>query len=158
GDGGLDLAVLEPESSTLSIILNSPFKSVFPSSLAFGSQGVGTSSSVRTITIGNPSTTPFHVSSVVAVGPYSQTNNCSATVLPGETCTINVTFAPVGAAASNGMITLTDSTHSSPQVIPLTGTGVNGAFLEFSSAHLTLASTAVASTSAPQSVTLTNTG
>jgi hypothetical protein len=157
-DGSLDLAVLEPGTSTLSIILNKSFKSVFPGSLAFGSQGVGTSSATRTVTIGNPSVTPFHISSIAATGPYSQNNNCGAAVLPKETCAINITFMPVGAGAGNGAITLTDSTQASPQLIPLGGTGVNGPFLHASPSRLSFASPAVGTASSPQTVALSNTG
>jgi hypothetical protein len=158
GDGSLDLAVLQPGSNNVSIFLNGAFKAVFPTSLAFGSQGSSTSSVVHTVTIANPSAAPFTISSVIVSGAYTQTNNCITKLLPGQNCTINVTFAPITTGVSNGSITLTDTTHASPQVIPVTGTGVNGPFLRLSQAHLALAATAVGGTSAPRSVTLTNTG
>jgi hypothetical protein len=157
-DGGLDLAVVQPSSKSLSIFLNDSFKAVFPISLAFGSQGVGTRSIVQIVTIANPTSVPFTISNLAVGGAYTETNNCLTKLLPGKNCTINVTFVPVTAGASNGSITLTDTTHASPQVIPLTGTGVSGGFLEASQTHLTLSSTTVGSTSTAKTVALTNTG
>jgi hypothetical protein len=158
GDGNLDLAVVQPGSNNLSIFLNEPFTAVFPTSLAFGSQGLGTSSMVQAVNIANPNAAPFTISNITIGGAYSQTNNCLTKLLPGKVCTINVTFVPVTAGASNGSLTLTNTTRSSPQVIPLTGTGVSGGFLEASQTHLTLSSTSVGSTSTSKVVTLTNTG
>jgi FG-GAP-like repeat/Abnormal spindle-like microcephaly-assoc'd, ASPM-SPD-2-Hydin/FG-GAP repeat len=155
GDGGLDLAAFNGAVST---IPNPPFKGVSPNALAFGSRGVGTTSAVQTVTLANPSGAPFNITSIALGGDYSQTNTCGAKVMPGATCTISVRFNPTATGARTGAITLTDSTRSSPQVIPLTGSGVNGPFLELSSAHLLFAATAVGSMSAPQSVTLTNSG
>jgi FG-GAP-like repeat/Abnormal spindle-like microcephaly-assoc'd, ASPM-SPD-2-Hydin len=157
-DGGLDLAVVEPGSNSLSILLNEPFKAVFPTSLSFGSQGLTTNSLVQTITVSNPTATPFTVSHISVSGAYTETDDCLTKLVPGHNCTINVTFVPVAAGVSNGALTLTDTTANSPLVIPLTGSGVSGPFLQASPARLNLASTAVGSTSAPQAITLTNTG
>jgi hypothetical protein len=155
GDGGLDLAVYDGVVST---ILNPPFKGVFPTAVAFGSQGVATTSAVQTVTLSDPSGAPFSVTNIAVSGAYTQSNNCITKLLPGQNCTINVTFAPAALGASNGTLTLTDTTHASPQVIPLTGTGVNGPFLQLSPARMTFPSTAVGTTSASQSVMLTNMG
>jgi hypothetical protein len=162
GDGLLDFAVVKSSSGAaagmVSVFLNDPFKGVFPTSLAFGSQGVGTSSAVQTVTIGNPSAAPFTISNIAVSGAYAETNSCATKLSRGESCAINVRFVPTIPGVSNGSITLTDSTHSSPQTIPLTGSGVDGAFLRLSPTHLSMASTEVGGTSAPQAVTLTNTG
>jgi FG-GAP-like repeat/Abnormal spindle-like microcephaly-assoc'd, ASPM-SPD-2-Hydin len=137
---------------------NGPFKAVFPTSLSFPSRGVGTSSSAQTVTISNPSAASFNISSVAASGPFTQTNNCPATLAPGQNCTINVTFSPTATGSATGAITLTDTTHASPQAIPLTGTGVNGAFLQFGPKTLTFASTQLGTTATAQSVSLSNNG
>jgi len=155
GDGGLDLTVYDGVVST---ILNPPFKGVYPSALAFGSQGIGTTSAVETVTLSNPSGAPFTIANIAVSGDYTQTNNCGASVQPGANCVISVRFAPAAAGTRSGAITLTDNTHSSPQAIPLTGSGVSGGFLEASQTRLTLSSTTLGSTSTAKTVSLTNTG
>jgi hypothetical protein len=161
GDGALDVAVVEPSSTSngiVAIVFNDPFKAVYPNHIAFGLQGVTTSSAVHTVTLSNIGVPAFTISSVTVSGPFSETNNCVTKLLRTQNCTINVSFLPVASGASNGSITLTDSTHSSPQVISLTGTGINGPFLQLSPGRLMFAATAVGSTSAPQAVTLANVG
>jgi FG-GAP-like repeat/Abnormal spindle-like microcephaly-assoc'd, ASPM-SPD-2-Hydin len=158
GDGSLDLAVAQAGSTDVSVFLNEPFKAVFPTSLPFGSQGVNTDSEVQSISVANPAASSFTISSVTVSGRYAQTNNCVTKLSPGQSCTINVTFSPTAAGVSNGSITLADSTQASPQVIPLTGVGVTGPFLQLSRAHLTFPPSATGISSTPQTVALANTG
>ncbi len=161
-DGGLDLAVVQPSSASapgiVSVYLNDAFKAVYPTSLAFGSQGLTTQSAVQTVTIHNPSATTFAISNISVSGPYTQTNNCGPSLSAQATCTVNVRFAPVAEGSASGALTLTDSTHASPQVIPMTGSGVNGSFLQLSATRLNLGSANIALTNGPQVVTIANTG
>jgi hypothetical protein len=158
GDGALDVAALQPFGNVVTIYLNDAFKGVYPSSLAFGSQGLATNSTAQNITISNPSAAPFQIGNIAVSGGFTETNNCGAKILPKESCTISVQFAPTAEGVSNGAITLTDSTHASPQMIPLTGSGVNGPSLQLSQRHVSFASTSEGIASAPQLVTLSNTG
>jgi hypothetical protein len=161
GDGVPDLAVSLASNTTpgiLSVLLNDPFKAVSPTSLAFGSQGLTTTSAAHVVTITNPSPTPFTISSVAISGPFTQTNNCVAKLSRGQSCTIQVTFVPTALGASNGAITLTDTTHASPQIIPLSGTGVNGSYLQFSPSRLVFSSASEGVASPAQAVKLANTG
>jgi NHL repeat-containing protein len=59
-----------------------PHASITPTSLSFSAQVAGTTSSARAITVLSNGTGPLQVSSVVASGPFSQTNNCSAAMAP----------------------------------------------------------------------------
>src|SRR5262249_16731568 len=61
GDGIPDLAGADSNASTVSVMLSTAFKAVSPTSLNFGSQGVGTTSSAQTIKISNPSNVPFDI-------------------------------------------------------------------------------------------------
>jgi FG-GAP-like repeat/Abnormal spindle-like microcephaly-assoc'd, ASPM-SPD-2-Hydin len=162
GDGGLDLAVVTPSSSTaggtVTVYLNDAFKSVFPTSLSFGSVGITTESTAQIVNIHNPSSATFHISNISISGPFGESNNCGASLAPGSTCTVNVHFSPTAVGTASGALTLTDSTHASPQAIPLTGSGVSGPFLQLSPTHAYLGSANVGSTNGPQTVTLSNTG
>src|SRR5207247_1997959 len=75
----------------------------------------------------------------------------------GASCTINVTFSPSVASSEAATLTVTDSDAGSPQTASLTGTGVTGT-AALSPTSLTFSSQNVGTTSAAQTVTLTNSG
>ena len=162
GDGGLDLAVIQPSppnsAGIVTVYLNDPFKSVFPTSLSFGSVGINTESNAQTITIHNPSTASFHISNISISGPFGKINNCGASLAPNATCTVTVHFSPTAEGTTSGALTLTDSTHASPQLIPLSGSGVDGPFLQLAPTRANLGSANIGSTNGPQTITLSNTG
>ena len=123
-------------------------------SLNFSNHPVGTNSAPLNVILTNTdSTTPLALA-VTASGDYSESDNCGGSVAPKGTCTLLVTFRPQSAGTINGVATLTDSANNSPQLITLTGNGVVP--LTVSPASLTFGSVAVGSTSAPQTVTVTN--
>jgi hypothetical protein len=97
------------------------------------------------------------VASIAVTGPFAQTNTCSATLNPGASCTIAVTFTPNASGTLTGAVSLSDNAPGSPQALSLTGTGVSPA-LTFSPISLTFADQTVFTISAAQNVTLTNTG
>jgi hypothetical protein len=95
-----------------------------PPSLAFASTTVSAKSAAQTITVTNPGTASVVFSAIQTAGDFGQTSDCK-TLLPNGTCTINVTFSPSSAGARQGTLTLTDSATDSPQVVNLTGNGVD---------------------------------
>ena len=157
-DGSADVAGGSPyPGDVVSVILSTAFKAVAPASLNFGSQGVGTASVSQTITISNPSNASIDITSIVASGNFSQTNNCGALAL-GAHCAVTVTFTPNATGLESGTITITDSTRINPLAIPLMGTGVNGAFLTPNPGRINFAPQAVRTSGAPAIITLVNTG
>jgi len=118
---------------------------VSPTSLSFGNQAAGKSSSVKSVTLSNSGTGPLSIGSIAASGDFSETDNCSGSVPANGSCTVNVTFSPSVTGAVTGALTFTDSATTSPQLVKLTGTGI--APLLISPTSLTFASTAVGSTS-----------
>jgi probable HAF family extracellular repeat protein len=88
-----------------------------PRSVTFGTEVVGTSSAPEMITIRPTAQYGFPVSRVAIAGPFSYVNNCPASVAPGATCTIAVTFQPTAAGAQNGDIFIAGLD------VPLQGTG-----------------------------------
>ena len=152
GDGVPDLAAVG------SVLLSTPFRAVTPATLNFGSQGVGTTSLAQIITLSNPSNVQFGITSIAATGSFGQTNNCGPSLKPGTNCTVNVTFSPTATGLQQGTITITDSTRTSPQAVPLTGIGVNGSFLTPYPGRVNFAPQAVGTKSAPSVVMLVNTG
>lgn len=98
--------------------------SLSSSSLSFGRQQVGATSSPLSVIATNNGTTPVTFTSVTASGNFSESDNCTTVpLLPVTNCVINVTYAPSTAGSSIGALALTDNAPGSPQIILLTGTG-----------------------------------
>jgi hypothetical protein len=133
---------------------------------SFGNQNIGTTSAAQTVTVSNTGTGPLSIASIVVggtnPGDFGQTNNCGATLVNGSSCTLSVTFTPSASGARSATITLTDNANNvtgATQVISASGTGVGvpqGATTAPSS--LVFVDQNVGTTSAAQSVTLTNNG
>ncbi|EEF27023.1 Ice nucleation protein, putative [Ricinus communis] len=124
-------------------------------SLAFGNQAVSTTSSAQSVVLSNTGNTALAVSSVTVSGQYGASHNCPASLAVGATCTVNVTFAPVTLGAQSG--TLTIATNGGNQAVSLSGTGLL-AVLAASPSSLAFGNQTVGTTSASQTVTLTNSG
>jgi 6-phosphogluconolactonase (cycloisomerase 2 family) len=129
--------------------------SLTPPSLSFTNQVTGTTSATRALTLTNNGTSALTIAKVSASGDYGETDTCAGKSIPGSggTCTINVTFAPTATGTITGIITVTDPAATSPQVVPLTGTGVNPLTLVPASLSFT---GQVGVTGASQTATLTN--
>lgn len=95
-----------------------------PAKLAFGSQAVGTTSAPMTVTITNQNTAAILVGAVTATDDFVvSTNHCPATLGPGKSCTVQVEFAPDETGSTTGTLFVSDSDRSSPQSLPMSGTG-----------------------------------
>ena len=103
---------------------NTPsFVGLYPASLSFGLQGVGTISSAQQITLTNHQLGSLSISSIAASGDYHQTNDCGASLASNASCNINVSFQPTGTGLRSGALTVIDNGPGSPQVASLTGLG-----------------------------------
>jgi hypothetical protein len=156
GDGVPDWAVTNDKSQVW-VMLGS-FKAVSPAALNFGSQGVGTTSAVRSLTISNPTDVPLTISGINANGDFSQNSNCRTILKPGAHCALSVTFSPTATGFAQGKITITDTTRSSNKAIVLTGSGVDGPFLTPYPRRVSFAAAAVGTKSPSAAITLLNSG
>lgn len=135
-----------------------------PTSLSFGSQAVGTTSTAKTVTVTNTGTTILEVYSISITGTnasdFLQTNTCAVAVAAGKTCTISVSFKPTGDNARTATLDINDNTNKSPQTVSLsgTGTGAGSPMVTLKPTSLSFPSTPTNTTSAAQTATLTNTG
>jgi phospholipase C len=119
----------------------------------FGSQPVLTKAPNQTAVFTNSGAGTIHVSSVVAIGDFSQTNTCVGKVLPAASCQIVVSFTPQALGNRYGTLTLTDDSASSPQTVNLTGSGID---LSVSPTAVNFGNVGVLTSSAPSTVTLSN--
>jgi hypothetical protein len=137
-----------------------PVASISPSSpFDFGNQVVGQTSAAQVFTVQNTGNADLNMVSAAASGDFAiSSDECSGTsVAPGGMCTISVTFTPTQTGSLGGTLTITDNAADSPQQISLSGTGTQP-LLSLSSSSLTFGDQAVGSTSAAQTVTITNNG
>ncbi|HLW99911.1 MAG TPA: choice-of-anchor D domain-containing protein [Candidatus Acidoferrales bacterium] len=142
-----------------------PIVSLSSSSLAFANQTLNTTSAAQTVTLTNTGNAALNIISIGVTGAnsgdFAQTNNCGSSVAANNgNCTINVTFTPTATGARAAAVTITDNATGSPHTITLSGTGAGAPApgVSFSAQGLTYASQTLNTTSAAQTVTLTNTG
>jgi len=128
--------------------------SISPSALSFGSVIVEASSKPKTATLTNGGSGTLDINSIVTSTNFTQTNKCGATLAPGKTCTISVTFTPTQVGALTGTLSVNDNGTNTPQTVSLSGTGKAQATLTPASA--TFSKTKVGSKSAAKSFKLSN--
>jgi len=130
-----------------------------PSSIAFGSQAFGTTTtSPTTITVANTGAASTSIS-IAASTNYSQINNCGTLLQIGTSCTITVSFTPTANGSLPGTISITDSATNSPQTVTLSGTGTGAPTVTVTATPttLTFASQLLGTSSTSQTVTVKNT-
>ena len=92
----------------------------------FGTQTRGQISATRSITLFNDPNDPkpgvVNFTGNIVTGDYAETDNCGASLAPGSSCTMNITFQPRVAGFDPGTITIT-YTIGQTQTIHLRGTG-----------------------------------
>jgi hypothetical protein len=134
-----------------------------PTSLGFGNQTVGSPTSPLSVTVKNSGTAALTISAVAVggtnTGDFSPitSNTCITTLAVNATCTVSITFTPGATGARSANLNFTDTAPASPQAVGLTGTGTQ-AGAGFSPTSLAFGNQNVSTTSAPLTVTLTNTG
>ena len=135
--------------------------SVAPSPISFGNVVVG-SNSMLTATLTNTGNTNVSVGTIGATGSSvftlpSPPNPCPSPLLPGNTCQIVVQFSPTAATAYSGTLSFTSTAPGSPHTVSLMGTGVAPG-LNPSVSSVAFGNQTINTTSAAQTVTVSNTG
>ncbi len=102
-----------------------PNATLSPTSLSFGNQDVGTTSSAQPITLSNYGTATLSGISIAPSTDFGETSTCGSTLASGANCTINVTFTPGQTGNLTGTLSVADNLNDSPQTASLSGTGVS---------------------------------
>jgi len=130
-----------------------------PAALTFGNQAVGTVSSAQTITLTNIGDQTAAMTISTGTPSFSQQNNCPSQLIPGNSCTVQVTFNPTQQGLWNDNLQVT---NAGPTLnVPLSGTGtVSGGTttLALSATTLNFATQTVGTTSGVQQFNVTNSG
>lgn len=144
-----------------------PVIGVSPTTLSF-SQTVATTSADQTVTVSNTGTAPLVISTLTLGGAQaaefqiSAGGTCSVggSVAVSSSCTIKLAFTPSATGARNASLTITHNASGSPSAVTLNGSGTAAPTPQISlnAATLTFASQVLGTTSASQSVTVSNSG
>ena len=132
--------------------------SASPASLSFEAIAVGQSATTTTV-LSNSSSAPVTISQANSNNSNFQTSGISfpLTLNAGQSATLTVSFVPTSAGAQSGTIAVASNASNAPINIAVTAEAVSP-IVSLSPASLTFASQTVGTTSAAQTVTLTNTG
>jgi hypothetical protein len=126
---------------------------ISPSTLSFKNQLINTTSAAQTVEVSNTGSTSVTVNSIVPSGMYNETSDC--TVLnAGQSCTIDITFAPVVTGTIDGAVTISSTAQTGPQSVGLAGSAISP--VKLSPAALNFKTVSVGTSSEPLTVKLTN--
>ncbi len=156
---------------------------ISPAGLVSFGQIASGQTATQTLTLTNPASsssgTLLTVRRVLSGSPYLATTTCGAPLAPGQSCNVKVTYAPIFQAATGGgqtsiqtdadVLTIVSDGGNGPQFVDLNGSATPvfvttpsdaapiAAFIA-SQGSLFFGGMALGSASAPETVSLTNTG
>jgi|GEM_PF-918409 len=123
--------------------------------ITFIDQRIGTASAAAVLSFSNTGTEGLNISSITTTGEYTSSNDCPSTVDAGSSCTISIQFVPTAMGIRFGAVTV--SSAGNLYIVTLSGRGVD-AVVSFSPTFVEFYNQAIGTTSAPKTVTVSNTG
>ncbi len=136
---------------------SAPAVSLTPIPLSYASQALGSTSPAQTVLLRNMGSSPLSISSITAVGDFSENDNCGNDVSAAGNCTLSISFTPTAPGSRSGAVVIQDDAAGAPHTISLSGIGL-GAAVGLTPAILTFPSQPVGTSSGVQTVALSNTG
>jgi hypothetical protein len=125
-------------------------------SVVFPATASGQVSIAKSVTISNSGDLPLHITSISASASFQQSSNCMTGVAAHSDCTILIAFAPTQDGTLTGSLTVVDELGT--KTISLSGTSVMPGVLTVNPFSLSFSTQQPGVTSAPQTVTISNTG
>jgi uncharacterized protein (TIGR03437 family) len=120
-----------PITVTQDGVTNAPLAqapAISASSLSFGKQTVGTSGAAQSVKVTNSGSIAVNLLAVAIGGlnraDFSQTNTCGPVLAAGESCTVQVLFAPTAAGARTAALYVSGNIGTGPQAVALSGMGL----------------------------------
>jgi hypothetical protein len=116
-------------AATLTVNAATYLLSASPTSLSFGNVNTSASSTLP-VTLQNSGNSNVAISNISVSGAGFNASGVSAgtTLAPGQTATLNVSFAPAATGSVTGGVAVTSNATNSPTTISLTGNGVQPTF------------------------------
>jgi hypothetical protein len=148
----VDNSTTSPEHASLNGMGTGPVASLSRTAIAFGNQVLNVAVT-NTVTLTNTGDAALGITSIGATGDFSETDDCGTSLAAQAHCTVTIKFQPSAVGARIGTLTFTNSALNSPQLVSLTGMGVQ---LGFSSSNIAFGNQVVGTSGAAQAVTVTN--
>ncbi|CAN5396629.1 hypothetical protein BH11PSE11_BH11PSE11_12970 [soil metagenome] len=102
-----------------------PGVSVSPASIVFPSRAVNSSGGGTTLTVSNPGSGTLNISGITSSSNnFVVASGCSASLAPGASCFVTVTFAPKTAGPVSGSITIQTNASTSSMQVAVSGIGI----------------------------------
>ncbi len=125
-------------------------------SLTFSATAVGQASASQSVTLTNNGDLPLTSISIAASGTFQATQGCSTQLAAHSACAISVEFVPTQVGNATGTLTVSDALHT--QNVALAGSGVAPPAFSVNPTSLTFTNQQPGAASAPQLLTVTNSG
>jgi len=135
---------------------SAPTDALSPTSLNFAATEVGQVASPQAVTLSNSGGVPLTSISVSVSNGFEVSNGCAAQLAANSSCTLEVEFSPTTPGIQSGTVTVSDILRT--QTVALSGTGLAPGVIIVAPTSLTFANQQPGVASAPQSITMTNTG
>lgn len=145
--------------SKISVTAAGSAAALLPGTVKFPAEGIGTAAPPQTAILTNRGNADLAISNIAFTngGVFTENNNCGVTLAPAASCTFTFGFTPNATSTFTGQVSVTDNAVGSPHIVNLTGAGGTPA-ATLSGTSLTFANQVLNTTSASQSITLTNGG
>jgi sugar lactone lactonase YvrE len=75
----------------------------------------------RSIVVKNTGPVPVHIMSIDGDREFNYVSSCGSIIASGQSCTIQVTFAPITIGHRGGTLVISDDARSSPHIVDLLG-------------------------------------
>src|SRR5208282_4210845 len=133
-------------------MMPAPVVAPAPASVSFGSQALNITSAPRTVTLKNTGTATLDIGGIAPSANFAvSSTSCKATLAVGKSCHVKVTFTPAELGSLAGTLSFTDNAANTPQIVALSGKGIEPATL--TPAKFVYAKQAVGTTSAAKTFT-----
>ena len=130
-----------------------------PSQIDFSALAAGQSSPASTVTVTNTSNYAIGAITLTVSAPFSITQNmCTGVLAAGANCTANIVFQPTAPGSFTGEFTVSSPAVAAQATVGLSGIGLAGLAFSVIPASLTFTNQQPGVASAPQMLTITNTG
>ena len=152
--------VTNTTSATLTVADPAPAVLLTPTSHAFATQTVGTTSAPKVVTLKNSGTATLLISNIVLTGDFNYAGcGFPMSLDPGASCTFSITFTPGVAGPHTGSIAIHTNAAGSPHSISLSGDATSATFPSVVASPASVSFGAVITgTAVSQTVTITNRG
>jgi hypothetical protein len=109
---------------SIPVNIPAPIFSIYPAQLDFGTQSVGSSTSLQ-VTVTNTRPGALGIVGITATGDYSAADTCvsASPIAVNATCTITVSFAPTATGSRLGSVAIANSVTILPVAFVVSGTG-----------------------------------